>query len=172
VYSNLGAVYIFGDFNSRVGQKNDCIIHDKINVCTDDIDYSPDDTSSRASIDERHNNHGTKLLDLCKATGLRIVNGRLGDSNHYTFLSHNGCSVIDYLLTYDCNFAQINSFTIVGFTEWSDHAPLLFSLQCNNVIAVKSSFAETKLKWNEQLRDQFRSGVIANLSKLNAIVNS
>ena len=172
MYSNLGAVYIFGDFNSRVGQKNDCIKHDKINLCMDDIDYTPDSTSSRASIDVRHNNHGIKLLDLCIATGLRIVNGRLGNSNNYTFLSHNGCSVIDYLLTCDCNFAQIINFTIGSLTKWSDHAPLLFSLQCNNVISVDSSFTETKFKWNEQLRDQFRSGVIANLSNFNEIVNN
>ena len=75
----------------------------KLILCKDDIDYTPDNTSSRASIDVRHNNHGIKLLDLCIATGLRIVNGRLGNSNNYTFLSHNGCSVIDYLHTCNCN---------------------------------------------------------------------
>ena len=105
-YNNLGSVYIFGDFNSRVGHKSDFIVHDVINNCTDDIDYDPDSTLTRASSDNTHNSHGLKLLDLCKATGMRIVNGRLSNTHHYTFLSTSGCSVIDYLITDSCNFKQ------------------------------------------------------------------
>lgn len=51
--------------------------------------------------DKRINNYGGKLLELCKSSGLRIVNGRHhGDvPGYYTFFCSRGNSVIDYLLT-------------------------------------------------------------------------
>jgi hypothetical protein len=74
-------------FNSRVGNKNDFIVHDKVNKNIDDIDYNyePDSTSCRATIDSKHNNYGIKLLDLCKSSCLRIIDGRIGNTNTYTF---------------------------------------------------------------------------------------
>ena len=48
MYSYIGSVYIVGDLASRIGLKNDFIIHDIINVCTDDIDSDPDCTHTRA----------------------------------------------------------------------------------------------------------------------------
>ena len=45
--------------------------------------------------------HGRQLLEICKSSGHRIVNGRiLGDSiGYYTFFSSKGCSLVDYFLT-------------------------------------------------------------------------
>jgi hypothetical protein len=60
-YDNLGAVYILGDFNSRVGNKHDFIIHDTLNNVFDDIDYDPDNSSCRALIDCKHKSHGIRL---------------------------------------------------------------------------------------------------------------
>jgi hypothetical protein len=79
-YSELGSVFVTGDLNSRTSNKCDFIVYDSINTVLDDFDYIPDHSSVRASIDTIHNNHGIKLLDLCKSTTLRIVNGRIGDS--------------------------------------------------------------------------------------------
>ena len=127
--SQLGSFYVFGDFNSRVRLKCDYIVHDQINLSTD-IHYVPDcNVARRASQDCSQNNYGIKLLDLCKSTGLRIVNGRLANTHQYTFISHNGCSVIDYLLTCDNDLSQLNRFCIDSYTQWSDHAPLSFSLR-------------------------------------------
>ena len=45
--------------------------------------------------------YGRKLLDICKATGLIIVNGRLGTYKHigeFTCVTNRERSVIDYLL--------------------------------------------------------------------------
>ena len=42
------------------------------------------------------------MLDLCKNTGLRICNGRLGedcDKGDYTIYCRRGRSVVDYFLT-------------------------------------------------------------------------
>ena len=97
-YSSLGCVAVCGDLNSRVGNKNDFVVHDDVSILFDDPSYIPDSTPARASIDNVCNSHGVRLLDLCKSTSLRIVNGRVGNTDQYTFLSHNGLSVIDYLL--------------------------------------------------------------------------
>ena len=169
-YDSKGNVYLFGDFNSRVGTKNDFIVHDKLNSCIDDVSYDPDCISKRSTLDRSHNSHGIRLSDLCKASQYRILNGRMDDTNEYTFLSHNGCSIIDYLITRECDFKNIAKFSIGNFNEWSDHAPLHFSLLCNNFVPEKSQYSETRYKWDESLRQQFRSGIISNLQRFNTIV--
>lgn len=49
------------------------------------------------------------------------------------FLSNNGYSVIDYLLTSEQKLSHIKELIIDFFNEWSYHAPLYFSLYCNNI---------------------------------------
>ena len=119
-FQEIGDVFFTGDFNSRVGNKSDFIVCDTLNPSTDIDGYIPDNKLSRASNNKSHNSHGLKLLDLCKTYSLRIVNGRIGYSNNFTFLSRNGSSVIDYLLTHEHNFPLLNSFQVGPFNEWSD----------------------------------------------------
>lgn len=47
------------------------------------------------------NNNGTMLLDLCKQTGLRILNGRCRNDKYgsYTYIGPNGSSLVDYVIT-------------------------------------------------------------------------
>ena len=96
-YSNYGTVTIVGDLNCRVGLKADCIVLDEQIVDIDDADYVPDTLLLRISEEKTTNNKGTKLLDLCRATGLRIANGRTGeDSKPGSFTYTNvGSSIID-----------------------------------------------------------------------------
>jgi len=169
-FSEFGKVFVAGDLNSRVGNKFDYIVHDKINTVYDDDDYCPDNTPVRASVDISINSHGLKLLDLCKSTCLRIANGRVGNSCKQTFYSNNGTSVIDYLLANEYSFSSISDFTVHDFNEFSDHAPLHFSLLCNNVSAEYKSHTDVKYKWDDALRGQFRSGIISMLPVFNTIV--
>ena len=112
-YEDLGDVYVCGDFNSRIGSKHDFIRNDDVNSFFDNLDYIPDECHSRASFDTKSNNFGTKLLDICKSTGMRIVNGRVGeDQGPFTFISRNGASVVDYLLCKECNFSNIMCFNV------------------------------------------------------------
>ena len=48
--------------------ENDFITHDRLNSYTGDI---PDVNLTRASIDKNINNHGLKLIDLCKSSNIR-----------------------------------------------------------------------------------------------------
>ena len=119
--------------------------------------------------------HGLKLLDLCKSTSLRIANGRLGNDcpvGSFTYSSRNGCSVIDYLILSQPDFSCINDFHVCSFCEWSDHAPLTFSVLCHSdPVLTDMSQCTTKIKWDDSLRDEFRRSLISRRTDLNSIVN-
>lgn len=77
------------------------------------------------------NTYGKKLINLCKTTGLQIVNGRKGKGrqSNITFYNAHATSTIDYLLT-DVNSSNtIVDFCTGYFNTFSDHAPLAFSIK-------------------------------------------
>ena len=100
-FENQGFLYIVGDWNSRVGSRNDFIVCDEFNSCIDDDEYTPDPYMPRSTMDHVCNGFGTRMLDLCKSTGLRIVNGRLFNDLHgqFTYVESNSMSVMDYLVS-------------------------------------------------------------------------
>ena len=121
-------------------------------------------------MDRTCNSHGVKLLDLCKSTCLRIVNGRLGNDHNigtYTFVSQHGASVIDYLLTSDQHLSSIVRFSVDPISEWSDHVPLGYSIHCNNVKKVPDLQRATIHKWNDAFKNSFRTNLISQLPGLN-----
>ena len=111
-YRNHGKLIICGDLNCPVGLKPDYIVCDRNTESIDDEEYIPDIPLVRASEDKISNGQGTKLLDLCKATALRIANGRIGaDSKSGSFTYTNvGSSVIDYLLLNERDFLYNQQF--------------------------------------------------------------
>ena len=62
-FQTYGSVYVMGDLNSRVGLRNDCIIHGENKSFTDDAVYVPDTPLLRASSDSLCNRFGIKLFD-------------------------------------------------------------------------------------------------------------
>jgi hypothetical protein len=87
-------VFMIGDWNSRTGARADYIVCDRNIDFIDDDNYLPDIPLSRDSVDTVCNKFGLKLIELCKSTYLRIANGRLYNSNDFTFTCHTGSSVI------------------------------------------------------------------------------
>ena len=84
------------------------------------IDFLPDgyvaDTACtvRCSQDKgRINNNGIVLLDLCKQTGMRILNGRCDrdQDGKNTFIGRTGSSVVDYVI------ATPGIFTVFTLSE-------------------------------------------------------
>ena len=87
-------------------------------------------------------------------------------------MSRAGCSVIDYVILSQRDFSCINNFQVNSFNDWSDHAPLSFSVSCKNVpLRNDSPQYSHRIKWNDSLRDDFRRSIIARLTDLNTIVN-
>ncbi len=87
IHSNsCDAVYMCGDVNGRLGNKQDYI-------------KGIDNISDRQVLDKTTNNHGDSLLEFLMDTKMCIVNGRITpENNDYTFISTRGKSVVDYFI--------------------------------------------------------------------------
>ncbi|MEW8547527.1 MAG: reverse transcriptase family protein, partial [Candidatus Thiodiazotropha sp.] len=171
-FDQLGSVIVCGDFNGRIANKLDYIDHDVNNHSTDSNSYEPDIPLLRTAIDTVSNNQGAQLLDLCKSTTLRIANGRLDGNSNFTYFCRTGSSVIDYLLLKQDCFSYINTFVVREFNEFSDHAPLQFSLHaCHFETCFEEPTDEDfyKYTWNPDNRDEFRRRLISLLPDMNAV---
>ena len=123
---------ICGDFNARVANLSDYVENDfasHVSVLPDD--YVEDIPMARWSEDIGTNQYGPFLLDFCKQSGLRIVNGRFGQkSGKYTYLSDRGKSVIYYVISSQTLFKRVSNFVVSDSNILSDHCLLSFSLNC------------------------------------------
>jgi hypothetical protein len=141
-YSKLGSVALVGDLNSRVGTVSDVIDND--GLCKEVLDrlencfeYSHEPyIKQRHSHDTHVNTHGRKLIQLCRTTGLRIMNGRStsDETGSYTFQNSRGTSVIDYACMQYSALTLAKDLEVSDFTEFSDHAFITLTLCCNHVI--------------------------------------
>ncbi len=91
----------------------------------------------RNNLDQTVNKTGRELVQLCRASGLYILNGRIrGDSlGRFTCCSGLGASVVDYTIT-DMDPSSFSAFTVIQQTPLSDHN------QTN--IYIKTSHTRTK----------------------------
>ena len=177
-FDTLGSVLLCGDFNARVGDGSKCdFIACDNSLDSDQRDYIIDVPLYRYSMDKGSNSYGLKLLDTCKSTGLRIANGRLFTDHgvgNFTYASKNGASVIDYLLLQQKDFHILTNFRINPFCEWSDLSSVNFVIKCNTHFDTNfihdANFS--RLKWNDNFRDEFRSRIILYLPSFNDIVDS
>ena len=80
--------------------------------------------------------------------------------------------MIDYLLTREINFSQINNFEIDPINEWSDHSPIKFSLCCNKSTPITENVSDIKFKWDNLLRERYRAGLISKLPVLNNLTTN
>ena len=129
----------------------------------------------RATIDTVSNAQGIQLLDLCKSTSVNIVNGRLDEGQSFTYFSRLGSSVIDYMLMKPESFCYINKFEVKSFNEFSDHAPLKFSLTVfgNEKFQLHGQSEESfRFQWNDNKRDAFRRGLIGKLPDMNNAIHA
>ena len=80
----------------------------------------------RHSFDNELNNHGKRLLEICRSADLTIMNGRsrgysLGRA---TFHGSLGVSVVDYAICNQDLFHSIANFVVKEPSSLSDHSPM------------------------------------------------
>ena len=161
---------ICGDLNSRTSNKNSSMSNEYMNRVYDVLekdDVSSGDQSTlnkRSSKDSCFNIFGRYLLNVCDSLELSIVNGLItaNASDDYTFISHAGCSVIDYFIVSNILLERCVKLNVVPMVE-SKHAcvELLFSCSNCNAFVVdepksniqKQSF--TKFIWDENKKMDF-----------------
>jgi hypothetical protein len=176
-FEEFGKVLLIGDWNCRVGNRNDYIYFDSYVDGLDYDSYTPDVSLERASSDKLCNARGIQMLDFCKATSLRIANGRIGNDYNtgaFTYYNRNACTTIDYLVLFARDFPMIDSFNVLPFNPYSDHAPIHFSLKVDTKETEQNYFTNigtsVNFKWNDAHKTNFRRDIIAKLPQFNEIL--
>lgn len=155
---------VCGDMNARTKDLPDMVVDDNILHLPLPDDYTIDEYMPRSSQDKTTNSNGTQLLDFCKQTNLRIVNGRFGsdkDIGKFTCHTHRGESVVDYVLTSTDILPLIRSFDVGEPNILSDHSVLSFSLAANFEFSRVHEFEENfesvqyKYVWDSSLIDEY-----------------
>ena len=134
-------ILIMGDLNGKTKNGEDFVRdeadkHSPINVPF----YTKDNYLKRENMDDHPiDAEGKIILDLCKSTGLRILNGRtLGDINgQFTRYSTRNTgdkpSVIDYALCSNPLRNEVINFTVLPFTGQSDHCCISLKIKTNTI---------------------------------------
>ena len=125
-YKNQGKLFISGDFNSRCGSKNSNILcYDKYLDKSDDDPFT--DLPIRISNEHVLNAHRRILLAFCQTTDMCIANRQI-EGGEFTFSSHNGQSVVDYVFAsfHDMHminrilkFCLLTNFPVRHHCQWS-----------------------------------------------------
>ena len=165
-YKEKGEVIIQGDFNARTNVEDDTIIPDK-------FDNSLNLTVSnnipcRNSEDKMPPDHrGKEILELCKSLGLVIVNGckTCDIYGKYKSFQWNGSSVVDYVITSQKMFENIEYLNVGNYIPWlSDHCALQYKLGISILKSqhnVSKELGETynSFYWNEGSSKKFKEGL-------------
>ena len=128
----------------------------------------------RVNPDNVVDDFGNKLLNLCKSSGLRIMNGchSLGMDKDFTFVGPRGMSVVDYLLSSPGVFQLIDQFIVSNFNMFSDHAPLHIRLKSGSYLnsTAGGAFCENQMArliiWNQDLQSQAREVLLEHSEEL------
>ena len=173
---------VLGDLNARTSTLAD--IYDTSSLSNNY--YSPDffDTNNfltiedftsdnmsflRKNKDNKTNDYGHKLVNLCKKSGLAICNGRVrGDfDGEFTYIDKKGKSAIDYALASKGLFHYLNTLFVHTPTVFSDHNPLtlnlkniLFENHMNTNTHNDKKYSSSSYRWfHEKSEDIFLSNM-------------
>jgi exonuclease III len=168
-------IMIIGDFNSRTNSISDICYEVEGSeapnqavgqVQVEERDSFPEHLSvERASEDSASSNvYGRKLIELCRTSGLRMLNGRLGDTEgRYTRVGTTGKSVIDYCLVDSKAATMVTNFPVKSSIPESDHRPLLVTLVMLDRPNSKPDLGEKllKYKWNITCVNKFHQALLS-----------
>ena len=144
-FSSRGSILLVGNFNSRTGKYLDVVSNEGNHMIANDQSEFSLRSIQRNSFDNEINNHGKRLLEICRSADLRILNGRVnGDSlGRPTFHGRNGISVIDYAICDQDLFTHIANFTVKEPLCLSDHSPIVTWLNINTNFSSRDTSSES-----------------------------
>ena len=133
---------VMGDLNGRTKKEDDFVrdIADKHSPIEEIPFYIPDTQMERNNKDNTAiEEQGKKVLEICKSNSLRILNGRTNGDEFGTFTRYpkrknENPSVIDYTLCGEALMSSIHSFSVLPFSELSDHCCISTFIKVNQDI--------------------------------------
>lgn len=136
-FSRIGSVAVCGDFNARTGSLSDFLFSPgKDSPCIINRETPPSQVSFpnkiRYSEDSKTNRYGKDLIDMCRSSNMRIMNGYYrNDKNTGQFTCYTPCgkSLIDYLICDPICFESLQYFKIMPLNSYSDHRSLTFAFK-------------------------------------------
>ena len=182
--SVLGDVMCMGDYNARVAQRSECLIlpdtdstvrdvrgfggmEEDFENAVRDYDLNVNNMSlSRKNKDTQVNSYGLKLLGVCQASDMIILNGRTGYDKgvgQYTFHNHLGKSTNDLVLSDRTSLYKVRNFRVGQPNIFSDHCVVHFELTVNLSHDQYSEVSnQVHVKWNEEKKGDFMSRIGAS----------
>ena len=118
--------------------------------------------------DRGFNRFGSELLDFCKQTGMRILNGRTGvdgDIGKCTYVCGAGRNLVDYVIASPHIFSLVDTFNVDDPNILSDHCIVIFSLclHGNNASSDSdpgiTSSLPYKYVWNYEYVEAFQNAL-------------
>ena len=111
--SECDMVFLCGDINARV-----------LDMC--DTIPEIDNICNRKSLDTVKNSHGECFIEFLKDSKMCILNGRVNpDSDDYTFVSHLGKSVVDYIAVDHNTLEHCTNFEVLSMSDCVERFDLL-----------------------------------------------
>ena len=137
------SILLAGDLNARTANCLDYIPNDTLSYVFSDksLDYPTDSFClSRRSKDEKINNFGHSLLEMCCSFDMYIMNGRLFNDHdgNFTYFSTNGQSVIDYIIASTDLFSYVSYFSVEDI-DLPDHFPICYTLSMSKSLQANGS---------------------------------
>ena len=158
-FSKRGHIMITGDLNASIGLKPETLTANDFDPHSDNIvDFNDVWAPVRCSTDTKVNAWGNKLIDVCTAHNICLLNGRkLGDfDGRCTYFGRNA-SVIDVSIVDREMFSHTIGFQVHALTEFSDHCPIETILACNPLPASTDDAYIDKLIFDKYIWDQSTS---------------
>ena len=133
---------VMGDLNGRTKRDEDFVRdgEDEHSPIADIPGYVTDGQLDRNNRDAHMpDEQGKVVLQICKTSSLRILNGRtkgdeFGTFTRYPKRKNENPSVIDYTLCGEGLLPIVHSFSVLPFTELSDHCCITTFIRTNQCI--------------------------------------
>ena len=114
--------------------------------------YLKRENKDNHTIDEQ----GKLILDLCKSSALRILNGRTVGDKYGQFTRYptrnleDKPSVIDYAICSDPLLKEVISFTVLPFTGLSDHSCISLKIKTNVEVQKSPPYRDKNLNTKDK----------------------
>lgn len=187
ISSDGSGILLSGDLNAHCGniERREFVLDDELspsddfifthNYCDEvfnqnifslDEFYKFDISLFRKSQDKSKNTYGSKLIELCRASGLIMLNGRKGedrDIGKFTFHNHIGKAIDDYMICNKNALQFVSNFKVDDPNIYSDHCVISCVLSCNRLTndSLHTNITEPTLycKWNANKKESYKLNI-------------